>query len=281
MASELNLTHAPRVAQVPYHWTADDVIRYHLALGAGSPDCSGTELGYVYEAALRTLGTFAAVPASAASALIVGRLGVDTSTLIHGEQAVELFGPLPVDARSHNSAQVSGVRAAGTAVRIDVVVETVSDGTLLARSTFGLLAPGADSGGGAPGAHAASNPPGRAAPDAVLTVATLPQQAALYRMSGDRTPVHIDPEAALAAGFPRPTLPGLCTWGMAAKSIVDRELHGDPTALTGFRARFSGPVYPGETLEVSMWRQSGGVAFTARVVERDATALSRGSATFG
>lgn len=282
MAIDPDRALAARFEPVSYTWTRDEVIRYHLALGAGA-SCDGSELRYVFEQVLHVLGTFVAVPASAASALAaVGPgLGYDRNQVIHVQQDVELFAAIPVAATSWNQARVVGIYDTGRAALIDIAVETSVDGApVLARTALRLLLPGAGGFGGDPRPeHPQEGCQGP--PDEVFHILTLPQQAALYRMSGDRTPLHVDPETAQAAGFLRPTQPGLCTWGMVAKALVDRELAGRVADMKGLAARFAGPVYPGETLVVSVWRGDGEHCVSATVLERNAPALGAGRFRFG
>jgi len=267
---------------VDFSWEPDDVIRYHLAIGAGSPVCDGPELRYVDEDVLHVLPTFATVPASAAAAVAARAPGLeyDPNLILHGSHEVEVVRPLPVNGRTRNRPRVEAVHDRGRACVVVVVVDTeTEDGTAIAVNRFGLILPGEGGFGGRDEARRADPGDGRA-PDIVYRVPTLPQQAALYRMSGDRHRLHIDPEVARAAGFASPPLPGLCTWAMTAKAIVDHELHGAVAAMTGFSARFTGPVYPGETLEVSIWRGMGELAVASVVVERRAPALSGGRFSF-
>jgi acyl dehydratase len=112
-----------------------------------------------------------------------------------------------------------------------------------------------------------------------VDVATLPQQAAIYRLSGDRNPLHLDPAFAAKAGFDRPILHGLCTYGIVCKAVVDHALDGDPSGVAAYSARFAGSVYPGETLEVVAWRFDGGLAVQATVKERGVVALANGVVT--
>jgi acyl dehydratase len=116
------------------------------------------------------------------------------------------------------------------------------------------------------------------APDAHCTIATAPQAALIYRLSGDDNPLHVDPEAARRAGFPRPILHGLASFGMAARAALATYCDYDPAALRARQLLFSGVVYPGETLRFALWRDGAVVSLTARVVERDAPALSHGRA---
>jgi acyl dehydratase len=116
------------------------------------------------------------------------------------------------------------------------------------------------------------------APDAVCELPTLPQQALLYRLCGDFNPLHADPAVARAAGFERPILHGLCTFAVAGHALLREACDYDPARLTSMRARFSAPVYPGETLRTEIWREADGIAFRTRAVERDIVVLSHGRA---
>jgi acyl dehydratase len=113
----------------------------------------------------------------------------------------------------------------------------------------------------------------------VVKTPTLPQQALLYRLCGDRNPLHADPDFAATAGFPRPILHGLCTWAMTCKAVVDTVLDGDPTRVGSYSAKFAGIVFPGETLETHIWRESDHIVLTTSVPERDTLVLSEGRLT--
>jgi acyl dehydratase len=115
-------------------------------------------------------------------------------------------------------------------------------------------------------------------PDAHLDLATLPQAALIYRLSGDYNPLHADPDVAAAAGFKRPILHGLCSYGIAARAILKLCCSNDPAALAQFDLRFSAPVYPGETIRTEIWRNGAEISFRARVVERDVVVLNNGLA---
>ena len=107
-----------------------------------------------------------------------------------------------------------------------------------------------------------------------MVTPVLPQQALLYRMCGDRNPLHSDPQFASAAGFPAPILHGLCTYGMVCKTAVDTMLDGDSSRVAGFRARFAGVVFPGENLSIQIWKDNGRLLISASVLEREAPALA-------
>jgi acyl dehydratase len=120
-------------------------------------------------------------------------------------------------------------------------------------------------------------PPARA-PDATCAIATAPQAALIYRLSGDDNPLHVDPAAARRAGFPRPILHGLASFGIAARAVLATWCDYEPACLRTLALRFTGPVYPGESLRFALWRDGPVVSFTARVAERDAPALANGRA---
>jgi acyl dehydratase len=235
-------------------------------------------LHYVFEDVLQVLGTFLVVPASAAAEVASRHpsLGYDLARVLHGEQEIELFAPVPTAAQSVNRARIEAVYDKGHAAHVVIGVDTeLLDGSLLARNRLRLIVPGEGGFGGDRGPSVRTVRP-ETAPDAVYDVATLPQQAALYRMSGDRGALHIDPAVARTVGLPRPSLQGLCTWAMIAKAVLDHERAGGIGALAGFSARFTGPVFPGETLRVEVWKAAEGYRVEATVLERDAPALSNG-----
>lgn len=252
----------------PVRWTSSDVLLYHLALGAG-PD----RLGYVYERGLRVLPTFAVVVPTLGMVdppqVRMPGIDVDLSAALHGRQELTVHRPLPVEGDTLARARITDVQDKGNAALI--ITETSTEYFTL-RSTVFVRGEGGF--GGNRGASTRHDPPDRP-PDAVLLCPTLPQQAAWYRLCGDRNPLHIDPAFAARAGFPRPILHGLCSYGMVARTVVDELLDGDPDRLAGFGARFAGVVYPGETLRVRVWREAEALTVVATVADRsDAPALT-------
>ncbi|HZN73455.1 MAG TPA: MaoC/PaaZ C-terminal domain-containing protein [Micromonosporaceae bacterium] len=243
-------------------WTSSDVLLYHLALGA-----TGDELRYVYERDLRVLPTFAVVASTLGvfepPSLKMPGVDVDLVRALHGREELVVHEPLPVTGRTNATSRIVEVQDKGNAAV--VVVETSTAYFTLRNSIF-LRGEGGF--GGTRGTPTRVPVPDRE-PDAELLCPTWPQQALFYRLCGDRNPLHVDPDFAAAAGFPRPILHGLCTYGVVAKAVVDAMLDGDPSRLTSYSARFAGVVFPGETLRVRVWREDEQIVLTATVVERD------------
>jgi acyl dehydratase len=253
-------------------WDEDQVILYHLGVGAGDPPTSPGELSYCYEANLQVLPTFATIPPFVAM-LNVGSLeGLDVSLamILHGEHEIELHRPLPVRGSAEHHSRVGGLHDKGKGALL--VVETVSsdqDGPLFTnRASLFLRGEGGFGGGEGP---APVPPPPEESPDLVVESPTLPQQALLYRLSGDKNPLHADPAFAALGGFERPILHGLCSYGMACKAVADNVLAG--RHLSRYRARFSGVVYPGETLVTSIWDRGPEVIVGTATRERGALVL--------
>lgn len=257
-------------------WTNRDVMLYHLGLGAGGDGLDPAELRWVYEKDLRVLPTFAMVAGQGISAGALKPAGmnlpgidIDLRRILHGGQSLQLHAPIPASGTAHISSRVAHVWDKGKAAVI--VLEqaaTTPEGAPLWTTGMQIWARGEGGFGGERGPSESVELPGRA-PDFEVDVATLPQQALLYRLCGDRNPLHSDPEFATAAGFPAPILHGLCTYGIVCKTITDAALAGDAVAVRGFKARFAGVVFPGETLRVRAWRTGDRVLATAAVVERD------------
>jgi acyl dehydratase len=267
---------------VEFDWNGSDVLLYHLALGAGADPTDPRELRYATEDDLQVLPTFAVVAptlrSTAPPSVEYPGISIDLSKMLHGTQRIDVHRPLPTEGRARAAARVVDVWDKGAAAVI-VTETTVTDldGAPLWTSTSSAFARGEGGFGGLRGPSGPSAPPDRA-PDIVLETATLPQQALWYRLLGDRNPLHSNPSFAEHAGFTKPILHGLCTYGMVAKALVDDLLGGDVTRLAAFEVRFAGVVFPGETLRTSVWHTDGGYVVATTVDERDgAAALSGGS----
>ena len=167
-------------------------------------------------------------------------LSFNPMMLLHGEQEIELSGPIPSQAKVDNTAKVSGVYDKGKGALVVVEAQTNDEsGRPLFVNRFAAFLRGEGGFGGEPGPAPGNEPPARD-PDHVVESPTLPQQALLYRLSGDKNPLHIDPSFAQLGGFDRPILHGLCSYGIVCKAVVDTALGGDVGAVAGYRARFSG-----------------------------------------
>ena len=262
-----------------FAWTASDVLLYHLALGAGAPPTAPRELSYATENGLQVLPTFAVVAATLHETepprVSYPGIEIELARVLHGSQRVEVHRPIPTAGKATAMVRVADVWDKGSAA---VVVTETSvrdlDDSPLWTATSSIFARGEGGFGGERGPSTALPPPDRA-PDVVIETPTLPQQALLYRLLGDRNPLHSDPQFAAAAGFPAPILHGLATYGIVCKALVDSLLGGDVTRMRAFGVRFTGVVYPGETLRTSAWRDGSRYIVTTTVADRDdAPALS-------
>jgi acyl dehydratase len=231
-----------------------DAILYALAVGAPA-----TELELVFERDLRVLPTFALPHGLWASDILGDRGFFSRSTAVHGYQRFERLGDLPPRGRFEQQARVSAVWDKGSAAIFEIEVSCA-----LFRATYAIFAPGCGGFGGDRGPSARRSQ--QTAPSRRLQVATSPDQAALYRLTGDRHLIHIDPEAARVIGAPRPILHGLCTLGFAARELAG--LQGRrPWELSALEARFTAAVLPGDLLDIDAWpaEADGAVPFAVSV----------------
>jgi len=264
----------------------DDVILYHLGIGAGFAATDTQELEYTYEKNLKVLPSFAVVAAGSFSGRARkesrrgGNLraieGIDfnPATLLHGEQDIELHQPLPTAANFSISSRVADVFDKGkAALLIMEQAAKTEDGEALFTNRMSLFLRGEGGFGGPAGPPAGNAPPERN-PDGCVESQTLAQQALLYRLCGDKNPLHADPEFAKMGGFDTPIIHGLCSYGIACKAIVDGVLGGDTRAVARYQARFRGVAFPGETYLTSYWREGERIVFETRSRERDAVIIS-------
>lgn len=258
-----------------------DTILYALGLGCGADPCDERELRYVYEEGLQALPTMATVLASPGNWLRDAAAGVDYLKVVHGEQWLELHRPLPPEGAVSGRSRVTAVLDKGTGKGTLIYVERklFAGAEALATVTMSVFARGDGGFGGTAG------PPPRTlepvpddTPELACDIATLPGQALLYRLSGDYNALHADPGVARAAGFRAPILHGLCTYGIAGRAVVKSCCNGDASRLAALEARFSAPVYPGETLRTELWRDGDTVRFRTKVLERGVAVLTHGRA---
>lgn len=276
MPIDLDRVVGAKLPHKQHRWRDADVIQYHLGLGAGVPPTDPGELEYVLEDRLKVLPTFGVIlPFSVLDGLAkLDGFDVDLAMLLHGEQELELDGPLPSAGEVTTTARVEHVYDKGKGAL--VIVETTSsgaDGRIYCVNRFSSFLRG-EGGFGGDGGPSLADPKPERGPDLEVERPTLPQQALLYRLSGDRNPLHGDPAYAARAGFEQPILHGLCSYGIACKAIVDEVLDGDVLAVGSYRARFAGVVFPGETLVIRVWREGDEVVFEVTTKERGTPVLS-------
>lgn len=262
-----------------FSWTSSDVLLYHLALGAGADPTDPRELRYTIEDDLQVLPTFSVVAPTVTvfepPSVEYPGISVDLAKVLHASQRIDVHRPLPTDGTGRAVTRINAIHDKGAAaVIVTETLVTDVDGVPLWTNTSSIFARGEGGFGGERGPTGPPPPPDRT-PDAVIVTPTAPQQALWYRLLGDRNPLHSHPAFALAAGFPRPILHGLCTYGIVCKAVVDTELGGNVSRVAAFGVRFAGIVFPGETLRTSVWREDGRLVLTTTVDERDgAFALS-------
>ena len=263
------------------NYTKDQVILYHLGVGAGNPPTDKNELEYCYEKNLKVLPSFGVIPTFGAMGGLgsVPGLKFNYALLLHGEQDLVIHQPIPPEASLRNRARVAELWDKGKACLCVLQVDSSDEaGRPLFTNRFGLFLRGEGGFGGDPGPKAGNVPPERA-PDGVIESRSLPQQALLYRLSGDKNPLHADPEFAKLGGFDRPITHGLCSYGIVCKAVVDGVLGGDVTKVARYQARFAGVAFPGETYQVSWWREGKQVLIQAKSKERDAVIISNAAIT--
>lgn len=193
---------------------------------------------------------------------------MNLAAVLHGGQSIELHRPIPVKGRANSRAKVAAVYDKGKAAVIVLRTEVADADGPLWTSDAQIFVKGEGGFGGERGPSVRNELPQRA-PDRVEERHIREEQALLYRLSGDWNPLHADPEFAKLAGFDRPILHGLCSYGMTLKAVVDTALGGDVSRVRAYRTRFAGIVFPGETLRVRMWQEPGRVQVSVTAVERD------------
>jgi len=264
-----------------YTYTKDQVILYHLGIGAGNPPTDPNELEYTYEKSLKVLPSFGVIPTFGAMGGLgsVPGLKFNFALLLHGEQDLVIHQPIPPEATITNRGKVAEIWDKGKACLCVLQIDSSDEsGRPLFTNRYGLFLRGEGGFGGESGPKAGNLPPERA-PDGVIESRTLPQQALIYRLSGDKNPLHADPEFAKLAGFDRPIIHGLCSYGVVCKAVVDHVLGGDVTKVARYQVRFAGVGFPGETYLISHWREGDKILLQAKSKERDAVIIANAAIT--
>ena len=262
-------------------WKDRDSMLYALGVGMGADPLNERELPFVYENGLKALPSFATVLTFPVRFL--ARSGVNFARVVHGEQEIELHRTIPAEGEAVGSSRVTAVYDKGDKGAILILQTTLKDpaGELLATLTSAIFARADGGFGGPAGGEAPPHPIPERAPDLSLDFPTRPDQALLYRLCGDRNPLHADPAFAKMVGFPRPILHGLCTYGITCRAVLQAYTDFDPAPIKSHKARFSAPVFPGETITVDLWRDGAVISFEARVKDREAVVIKHGKSVLG
>jgi acyl dehydratase len=258
---------------IEFSWVSSDIQLYHLGLGAGADPMDPRELRYLVDDTPQVLPTFGNVAATfhvtKPPTVQFPGIDIELSKVLHASERVEVPAPLPPSGSGKAVTRFTEIWDKGKAAVIwSETKVSAPDGTLLWTQKRSIFARGEGGFGGERGPSGSEGAPDRA-PDLEVDVPILPQQALLYRLCGDRNPLHSDPEFAAAAGFHQPILHGLCTYGMVCKAITDALLDGDAAAVAAYGARFAGVAFPGETLKVGIWKEDGRFLASVAAPSRD------------
>ncbi len=270
------------IYDIPFSYTDVETMLYALSIGMGRDPLNKKELPYVYEQGglLRTMPTLATV---LVPDMFPPDLGWDYSQLLHAEQRMQLYRPLPAAAELLIDKKVIDAfdrgPNRGALILLEAEGRLASDDTVLFTLGCTVMARGDGGFGGPAGKGPLSHRAPKREPDLSCDISTRDDQALLYRLTGDRNPLHADPTAAAAVGFDRPILHGLCTYGIACNAVLKTICDYDYTLIEGFDARFSAPVLPGDTITTDMWQDGNIVSFRCSVKERDGVVLRNGKCT--
>jgi 3-hydroxyacyl-CoA dehydrogenase/3a,7a,12a-trihydroxy-5b-cholest-24-enoyl-CoA hydratase len=276
-----------KLAPIESSWNEDKLILYALGVGVGigKSQVDPKVLQYTYENGIKALPTYGVIPvfAGVGGLFNVPGLSFNPMMLLHGEQYTEILEPpLPTEASIVTEGTISGIfdKGKGALVTIDFLTREKKTGKALIKNVMGVFIRGEGGfGGDAKSPEAGNNPPDRA-PDATLEYKTLTQQALLYRLSGDKNPLHVDPMMAQMGGFDVPILHGLCTFGNLGRAALEAFANDEPERFKSIRVRFSKPVFPGETIVSQMWKVSDTeIVCKARVKERDLDVITNAKVT--
>jgi acyl dehydratase len=282
------LMHWPFPERV-HTYTEKDAMLYALSLGFCADPLDPAQLQFVYEKNLRAVPTMAVILATPGFWIADPGTGIDSLSVLHGEQSLILHQPLPAAATVIGRSRVTSIsdkgEGKGALVAFETRLSEQSSDKLLATvsQVYFCRGNGGYSAQGQPSDEIASLLPtmpimSSGTADIVCDLPTRHEMALIYRLSGDMNPLHADPAVAQAAGFPRPILHGLATFGVAGHAILKTCCHYDAARLKVINARFCAPVFPGETIRTEIWRRGIDVFFRARVLERDIVVLNNGHA---
>ena len=270
-------------------WNADDCLLYALGIGAGVADPVGHELEFTTENTegvdQKVFPTFAVIAGFTATGgrSAMGKAGTwDNRMLVHGEQGVKLHRPIPTSGEVELVDEITGIydKGKGAVVASKVSANLVEDGEPLYEMTSSLYIMGEGGWGGDRGPTEKPNVAPDTDPDYEVTYQTRPDQALLYRLCGDRNPLHSDKQFSDVGGFPKPILHGLCTYGFTGRALLHTLCDSDPERFTSMDGRFSSPVMPGEALTVKVWNNGDGAAIFQTTGDDGRVVIDNGGVTF-
>jgi acyl dehydratase len=245
-----------------HSWTSKDALLYALGVGAGTDDLAFTTENSI-DVRQQVLPTMAVVLGGGGGG-IFSKLGdFNPAMLVHGEQSVELHQPIPVEGTLRATTEITGVydKGKGALVVLESAAVDASTDEPLFTTMMSAFIRGEGGWGGDRGPSGPRNEAPDRDPDHEVTYTTRPDQALIYRLSGDRNPLHSDPSFAEMAGFDRPILHGLCTFGFTGRALLAQLCDDDPARFEFIEGRFSSPVFPGEDLTVRMWTDGGSAVY--------------------
>ena len=275
---------APPLPPIDWSWTSTDALLYALGVGAGAADPTGSELEFTTENSTgvqqRVLPTFAVIGGMRAPVPAFGTF--DPAMLVHGEERIELHREIPPSGTARITGRVTAVYDKGSAavVWMESAAVDVADDQPLFTARHSVFIRGEGGFGGDRGPSASTDGPPAREPDHVVTYATRTDQALLYRLSGDRNPLHSDPAFAKLAGFDTPILHGLCTFGFTGRALLHTLCQSDPSRFRSMEARFTAPVFPGDDLTVRMWVVGDGEAVYRTERGAGEVVIDQGRCTF-
>ena len=250
-------------------WTSDDALLYALGIGAGVDDPVGYELEFttentngVEQKVFPTMVVLFGFTSRGGKSAMSQVGSYDPRMLVHGEQGIKLHRPIPTSGEVETVDEITGIydKGKGAVIATKVTGILVEDGQPLYEATSSVFIVGEGGWGGDRGSAEKVNVAPERDPDYSVTADTRPDQALLYRLCGDRNPLHSDKQFSDVGGFPKPILHGLCTYGFTGRMLLHTLCGSDPTRFTGMETRFTSPVLPGETLTVNVWDDGDGHA---------------------
>jgi acyl dehydratase len=264
---------------VPVKWNDNDTMLYALAVGCNPEE----HLDFVYEGkGPKVLPTYGVIPGMSCLGGLNESVEINLMMVLHGEQSIEMYRPIP--ARANNAVAQGSVRDVfdkGKAAVISVDCEISDDDGPILKTNSSIFVRDAGGFGGERGPSTAGvNAPPEREPDHVVEYQTLPQQGALYRLTGDRVPLHIDPEFASMAGYDKPFMHGLCTYGFVCRAIMEAFCDNEPENFVSLSGRFADQVWFGDTIVTKLWKTAPGEAIVQAETQTGAIVISQGKTTF-